>query len=254
MKDLGRLLRHIRLPSPIHYNDASFYQDSIVRDLLDIKANKKSGSILPMVLTMQLKPVYTTGRRERGSMSAETRSRLERNGQASVVESLRGGQTTFHGPGQLVAYPILDISSTGLKIRPRCYVDLLEEAIITTLSNFGLHAQRTENTGVWVTDEKKIAAIGVHLRRNITSHGIGLNVSTDLSFFDHIIGCGLADKKTTSMQAEGFGNTIEEVTSTFVRTLASKLGLEGVEELDIRSLTNLQIGQKKSDIMTILGH
>lgn len=163
-------------------------------------------------------------------MTAVDKARLERNGTAQVVESLRGGQTTFHGPGQLVAYPILDLSpsSSGFDKRARCYVYLLEQVIIQTLAHCQIAAQRTENTGVWTLRDEKIAAIGVHLRRNITSHGIALNVATDLSWFDHIVACGLVDKKTTSMAREGSSVGIERVTDVFVEELAKELGCEGV--------------------------
>lgn len=217
-------LSHIRLPSPINYNDASRLQEALVRRFLDSKASNQDDSIQPTIMTMQMKPVYTTGRRERGLLSQAERYKLEDNGRADVIESLRGGQTTFHGPGQLVAYPILDISKNSFNIKARCYVDLLEESIIATLSSFGLSAIRTEHTGVWMNHDKKIAAVGVHLRRNITSHGIALNVNTDLAFFDKIIACGLADKRTTSMTSEGSQATIEEVTTRFVDTLAERLG------------------------------
>lgn len=124
-----------------------------------------------------------------------------------VKETLRGGQITFHGPGQLVIYPILDLKSVKSEKWPkglsaRCFVNVLEEATINTLKSFGIKGIRTDNPGVWVSEEKKIAALGLHLRRNITSFGVGLNIRTDLRYFDKIVACGLEGKKTTSIKEE----------------------------------------------------
>ena len=127
---------------------------------------------------------------------------------AEVQETLRGGQITFHGPGQLVIYPILDLKSIKSALWPkglsvRCYVNLLEETTIRVLSHYKLKGIRTSNPGVWIDEDKKIAALGVHLRRNVTSYGVGLNISTDLRWFDRIVACGLEGKQTTSLQNEG---------------------------------------------------
>lgn len=224
-------LSHIRLASPIHYNDSWKIQERLVRQFLDMKGLKQDSYIQPTVLTMQMRPVYTTGRRERGLLSSEDRRLLEDGGRADVIESLRGGQTTFHGPGQLVAYPILDLSKAGFNLKARCYVHLLEESIMTTLSQFAIHSKRTQHTGVWVNDDQKIAAIGIHLRRNITSHGIALNVDTDLSFYEKFIACGLADKQTTNMLNQGSRASIDQVTDTFVDELAKHLGCDRVTEV-----------------------
>lgn len=135
-------------------------------------------------------------------------SKIKPNGPPEVWPTQRGGQTTFHGPGQLVFYPILDLKAhyplwpKGLS--PRCYVNLLEQTTINTLARWGFTGIRTENPGVWEEEgERKIAALGVHLRRNITSYGVGLNVTTDLRYFDRIVACGLVGKKVTSMQELG---------------------------------------------------
>lgn len=124
-------------------------------------------------------------------------------------ETLRGGQITFHGPGQLVIYPILDLKNVQSDKWPkglsaRCYVNVLEEATINTLKTFGIVGFRTDNPGVWVDEDRKIAALGLHLRRNITNYGVGLNIRTDLRYFDRIVACGLEGKKTTSIRKELF--------------------------------------------------
>lgn len=162
-------------------------------------------------------------------MSAREIEYLRHGGRADFHETKRGGQTTFHGPGQLVAYPILDLKRYGLSAR--CYVSLLEDVIIKVCGRYGVKAIKTKNTGVWTSDVNKIAAIGVHMRRNVTSHGIALNVNTDLSFFDRIVACGLEDKRATSLEKEGvIGVGVDEVGTAFVEEMVKKLdGVDGVE-------------------------
>jgi lipoate-protein ligase B len=135
-----------------------------------------------------------------------------------VKETLRGGQITYHGPGQLVIYPILDLKAVKSSKWPRgltaeCFVNVLEEATIKTLAPFGITGIRTTNPGVWVSEDEKIAALGLHLRRNVSSFGVGLNVRTDLRYFDKIVACGLEGKKTTSIKEAlkgKYGMSIEE--------------------------------------------
>ena len=215
------LLRHIHLPSLTTYTHASKLQDTLVKQFLAHKASPSTTQApLPTVLTAQFHPVYTCGRREVGNVSAEQRKYLTEPtpwGQASFHEALRGGQTTFHGPGQLVAYPILDLKRHGLSAR--CYVHALESAVIKTCAAYGVETRRTENPGVWTADgEKKICALGVHLRRNVSSHGIGLNVSAELGWFGRIVACGLEGKGTTSLLEQGGVGDVgwEEVAGSFV--------------------------------------
>ncbi|KAI9481477.1 MAG: hypothetical protein EXX96DRAFT_479961 [Benjaminiella poitrasii] len=143
-------------------------------------------------------PTYTAGRRIRDS-SPEEVERLRRLG-ADYYETMRGGQITFHGPGQLIAYPILDIRDYELNVR--CYVSMLEKTVIDCCAQYGIKAGTTENTGVWVRGNDKIAALGVHLQRYVTSHGLALNCNVDLGWFDQIVPCGLADKSVTSLSKE----------------------------------------------------
>lgn len=224
----SQLLRHLHLPSIAPFSRAQNLQSALVSQLLSYKAaisspsppSTLSAAPIPTLLTFSPTPVYTTGRRELGTLTPSQIAALKeplRNIQpehdpklnvASVEETLRGGQITFHGPGQLVIYPILDLKGIHSSVWPkgltaRCYVNLLEETTIKTLAHFGVLGKRTENPGVWVDDDTKIAALGVHLRRNITSYGVGLNLSTELRWFDRIVACGLEGKKTTSMKAQG---------------------------------------------------
>ncbi|CAG8515976.1 2635_t:CDS:2 [Ambispora leptoticha] len=154
-----------------------------------------------ILLLLQHPPTYTTGRRDRKRAEGDVNNvgseekRLREFG-AEYFETLRGGQTTFHGPGQLIGYPILNLQNYKLSVK--CYVAAIERVIIETCDAFGIKAQTSEHTGVW-TDGEKICAIGIQVQRYITSHGFALNCNTDLSWFDHIIPCGLVDKKVTSM-------------------------------------------------------
>lgn len=226
------LLRRLHLPGISSYTSAGRIQDSLVAKFLAHKANPAhSPAPEPTIITAQFSPVYTCGRREIGTISAEQQNILRSNGQAEFYESLRGGQTTFHGPGQLVAYPVLDLRTHNLT--PRTYVCLLEKALIRVCARYGLKAKTTEHPGVWVTDDTKIAALGVHLRRNIASHGIGFNVNTDLRWFDRIIACGLEGKRTTSLSNEGIRDlTIDRVADDFVEEIAAALhGVDAVEDV-----------------------
>lgn len=222
-------LRHLPLPSLTRYTHASTLQTTLVSRLLAHKASPTTvPPIPPTIITAQFHPVYTCGRREVGSVTPSQKDHLTRTG-AEFHEALRGGQTTFHGPGQLVAYPILDLKRHGLT--PRCYVNLLESVVMNTCARYGVETRRTENPGVWFDEERKICAVGVHLRRNVSSHGIGLNVCTDLGWLDRIVGCGLEDKRATSLEAVGVeGRSVEEVGRVFVEVMAEELmGVSGVD-------------------------
>jgi lipoyl(octanoyl) transferase len=141
---------------------------------------------------------------------------LERAG-ISFFPTDRGGDVTYHGPGQLVGYPILDLRDWKRDVG--AYVRGIEQVLIDTLSDYGIAAGRIAGlTGVWV-GQAKIAAIGVHISRWVTSHGFALNVTTDLSYFQYIVPCGLT-KPVTSMALLGVDAGIEEVS----RTLAAHFG------------------------------
>ncbi len=147
------------------------------------------------------------------------------------METDRGGDVTYHGPGQLVGYPILDVE-TGSSMVPR-FVHRLESALIRTLLDFGIEAFSLEEyPGVWVgtkSQPRKIAAIGVKISRGRSMHGFALNVSTDLSMFDHIIPCGISDKAVTSMEAEGVVVPLLEVGKRVSLNLSEIFGFEEME-------------------------
>eukprot|EP01147_Barroeca_monosierra_P004202 gene4202-6548_t len=140
-------------------------------------------------------PTYTAGRRI--NFTQKEIVNLTKIG-AAVFQSKRGGLLTFHGPGQLVGYPIVDVRKHG---GVRCYVHKLEETLVRVCDHFGVKAGRSPHTGVWVGDAK-IAAIGVQVSRGITRHGFALNCNTDLSWFSNIVPCGIADKTVTSLSNE----------------------------------------------------
>ncbi len=166
-------------------------------------AARKAGRIPDLLLLGKHTPVITLGRNARRENLLLPEQELARRG-IDVHETDRGGDVTYHGPGQLVGYPILDLGS--LRKDVVWYVRSLEEVLIRAARTFGLEAARRTApegkrqlyTGVWVGDEK-LAAIGVHVSRWVTSHGFAFNVTTNLSHFDFIIPCGLRDKSVTSL-------------------------------------------------------
>jgi lipoyl(octanoyl) transferase len=145
-------------------------------------------------------PVFTLGKSGKEENIIAGKDEL----QAEYYHVDRGGDITFHGPGQLVVYPILDLDSLGIGLAK--YIYLLEETVMLSLKAYGLSGQRVENAaGIWICDsagERKICAIGVKASRNITMHGLAMNVTTQLSYFDKIIPCGLQGKGVTSLQKE----------------------------------------------------
>jgi len=163
-------------------------------------AARRQGLVGDLLLLLEHPPVYTLGRAGRAYNIRVPVDWLRRQG-AEVFEVDRGGDITFHGPGQLVGYPILDLTGWGRDLHR--YLRNLEEVLIRALAAFGVTACRKAGyTGVWVRD-RKIAAIGVKLNSGwITSHGFALNVATDLRWFGYIIPCGIRDYGVTSLSAE----------------------------------------------------
>lgn len=184
--------------------------------LLELRVGGHIGDTL---LLTEHDPVYTIGKTGTDDHLLAADDELQARG-VSVVHNDRGGDITFHGPGQLVGYPILDLSLYGRDLHR--YLRDLEEVVIRTLSRFGVDAGRSPGyTGVWVGDEK-ICAIGVKTSRWVTMHGFALNVNTDLSFFDRIIPCGIFEKGVTSMQNQlTSAIEIEHVARTLVAEFSS---------------------------------
>ncbi|KAJ2081779.1 hypothetical protein H4R24_002105 [Coemansia sp. RSA 988] len=151
-----------------------------------------------VLVLLQHPPVYTNGRRNRGKLSSEEITRLHGLG-CDYVETNRGGEITFHGPGQLVAYPILYLKDYHLATK--CYVRGLEHTVTKTCAHFGIKAKGIDGfPGVWTSPTQKIAAIGTHVQRYVTSHGFALNCTTDMKWFREIVPCGLDGRTAVSMQ------------------------------------------------------
>ncbi|HIN23257.1 MAG TPA: lipoyl(octanoyl) transferase LipB [Dehalococcoidia bacterium] len=154
-----------------------------------------SGQEPNTLLMLEHPHVYTKGRLSKGSDVLLPEEDLAAKGVA-VLETDRGGQVTYHGPGQLVVYPIVNLKDWGGPVK---YVRALEQVVIDTLAEMGITANcESGNTGVW-TGQGKIAAIGVKISRGIAFHGLALNVNTDLTYYQNIIPCGIADRPVTSM-------------------------------------------------------
>ena len=189
----------------------------------ELAAQRRERRIGDRLLLLEHFPVYTIGRGGDEANLLATPERLREIG-AEFVRIDRGGDITFHGPGQLVAYPIVELRDP---LDLRRYVRALESAIVDTAARFGVVASRVEGlTGVWVEDQRKLAAIGVRVRRGVTTHGLALNVNTELRWFDEMIPCGILDKDVTSLARElGRAVPMEEVEAALAADLARHLGL-----------------------------
>ena len=176
---------------PVSHELADAWQRSRSRSVAD-------GSAPEIVLLLEHHPVYTQGRRG-------GREHVLRALNAPIVDTDRGGDVTFHGPGQLVLWPILRLRERGIGIAN--YVRGLEETAIRTARTFGIETQRTKGRpGVWIAN-RKLASVGVRVQSGVSRHGLALNCDTDLAWFDGIRACGIADGTTTSLSAEA-GRTI----------------------------------------------
>jgi lipoate-protein ligase B len=187
-------------------------------------AARSEGTIGDVLLLTEHEPVYTLGKGANENHVLANAAELQsRNIDLHRID--RGGDVTFHGPGQLVGYPILDLNGYYLDVHR--YLRDLEQVLIGTLGEYHIPAERSEGyTGVW-TGGEKIAAIGVKMQRWITMHGFALNVSTDLSYFDRIIPCGIFHKGVTSMeQTAGAPMRMDEVAGVVIKQFESVFGVE----------------------------
>jgi lipoyl(octanoyl) transferase len=188
----------------------------------DLVEQRKQQLIPDQLLIVEHPHVITLGRNGRTENLLASEEILRRAGIA-FHPSDRGGDITYHGPGQIVGYPILDLREWKRDVV--AYVRAIEQVIMDALSEFEIAAERLEGcTGVWVRG-KKVAAIGVHISRWVTSHGFALNHTTDLSYFQYIVPCGLT-KPMTSMRELGATASREEVTAALARSLAKQFQFE----------------------------
>lgn len=196
------------------YKETWDYQEELFQKIVDLKIQKRDN---PEVITpnyylyVEHPHVYTLGKSGDFSNLLLSEKQLEEKG-ATFYKINRGGDITYHGPGQIVGYPILDLENFFTDIHK--YLRLLEEAIILTLAEYGLKTERSPGeTGVWfdvgTPFARKICAMGVRASRWVTMHGFALNVNADLGYFDNIIPCGIRGKAVTSMHVE-LGRAVDE--------------------------------------------
>jgi lipoyl(octanoyl) transferase len=190
------------------YKDTWDYQEVLFKESIQLKIKHRDGltETLPShkLLFCEHPHVYTLGKSGSEQNLLIGESILKQKG-ATYYKINRGGDITYHGPGQLVAYPILDLDQFFTDIHK--YMRFLEEAVILTIGEFGIIGDRVNgSTGVWIDintpNERKICAMGVKSSRWVTMHGLALNVNPDLDYFENIVPCGITDKAVTSMEAE----------------------------------------------------
>jgi len=217
----------------------------------ELIAARKAGAIADTLVLLEHPPVLTMGRNSHQENILASEEFLRSKG-VEVYETNRGGDVTYHGPGQLVGYPIVDLrgdlpGKKGPHLGPVDFVRMLEEVLIRTCRNFGVQAQRIKGrTGVWTIGggsvlEGKLAAIGVHVSQGVTSHGFALNVTTDLRDFQWIVPCGITDRAATSLELEVEDPPLLQPTMENARNMVSRnfgtvferqmLAVESLEEL-----------------------
>ncbi|MBL4862807.1 MAG: lipoyl(octanoyl) transferase LipB [Crocinitomicaceae bacterium] len=223
----------------IDYKEAWEYQEKLFKATVDLKIRIRKGeSSEPTknyILFCEHPHVYTLGKSGKKEHLLLDSSELVKN-EAKYYEINRGGDITYHGPGQLVVYPIFDLDHFFSDIHK--YLRYLEEAVIQTLSEYGVEAGRVDGlTGVWIDGNKptarKICALGVKSSRWVTMHGIGFNVNSDLSYFSHIVPCGIEDKSVTSLERE-LGTTVDfsEVSNILKEKLSLQFGYSYLREVN----------------------
>lgn len=199
----------------IDYKEAWDYQEKLFKSIIDLKiAKRKNESVEETknyMLLCEHPHVYTLGKSGSENNLLLNHLQLTKKN-ATFYKINRGGDITYHGPGQLVVYPIFDLDHFFTDIHK--YLRYLEEAVINTLNDYGITAGRVDGlTGVWIDGEdpinaRKICAMGVKCSRWVTMHGIGFNINSDLSYFNNIVPCGITDKAVTSLEKE-LGRKIE---------------------------------------------
>ena len=192
----------------IDYKEAWDYQEKLFNEILDVKKNNRKENrqdpTLSYLLFCEHPHVYTLGKSGDENNLLVNEDYLKSRG-ATFYKINRGGDITYHGPGQLVGYPILDLDNFFTDIHK--FLRYLEEAVILNLADYGIESTRSDGeTGVWLDvgneNARKICALGVRSSRWVTMHGFAFNVNCDLSYFGNIIPCGIADKSVTSMKKE----------------------------------------------------
>ncbi|KAJ1848161.1 Arp complex subunit, partial [Coemansia sp. RSA 486] len=194
-----------------------------------VEAGKRR--LTDFILLVEHPPVYTNGRRNHGKVSKDEIQRLQSLG-SQYVETNRGGEITFHGPGQLVVYPSVYLRDHHLGTK--CYVEGLENTVVETCARLGVDANAIRGfPGVWVSSTKKVAALGTHVQKYVTSHGFALNCTTDMKWFRQIVPCGLEGKSAVSLEQVVVQNgscverpTVEAVTPVVLSSFAQVFGCQ----------------------------
>lgn len=220
----------------IPYQEAWDYQEQLLKENVALKAAIREGtaaqgaSTVHHLLFCEHPPVFTLGKSGHMEHLLVSGGQLQERG-ISFVQTNRGGDITFHGPGQIVGYPILDLEHFFTDIGK--YLRFLEEVIMLTLADYGIHGERSKGeTGVWIDagipgKARKICAMGVRCSRWVTMHGFAININTDLDYFGLIVPCGIADKQVTSLQRElGHEVPINEVKEKIKKYFAEVFGAE----------------------------
>lgn len=205
----------------IDYLDAYTTQETLFTKMIAEKTNHTNDNLnMGTIFFCEHPHVYTLGKSGIAANLLINEASLK-NIDATFYKTNRGGDITYHGPGQLVCYPILDIEKLGLGIKK--YVEYLEEVIIKTVASYGIKGERLQGaTGVWIDSDsikaRKIAAIGVKSSRYVTMHGFALNINPDLAYFSYINPCGFTDKAVTSIQKEtGKHFALEEIKKLVIK-------------------------------------
>lgn len=209
------------------YKETWDLQQETLTRLIRAKTTGADPGGLPCVFFVEHPHVYTLGKSGHPNNLLIDTGFLASIG-ATFYRTDRGGDITYHGPGQLVGYPVLDLDHLGIGVKK--YIENIEESIILTLRDFGLNASRIAGaTGVWMDSPpvRKICAIGVKVSRGVTMHGFALNVTTDLKYFSHINPCGFTDKGVTNMEMElGFRPHMHQVKQSLLVKLSGLFGIE----------------------------
>jgi lipoyl(octanoyl) transferase len=218
-RDLGKM----------EYRQAWDYQEELLRENVRIKSEAGTNT-LNYLLFVEHPPVYTLGKSGHKENILIDEQQMKEKGM-EFFHTNRGGDVTFHGPGQIVGYPVLDLEKFYTDIGR--YLRSLEETIILLLEEYGIPAGRSAGeTGVWIEAgirgrERKICAIGIRCSRWITMHGFALNINTDLSYFGNIVPCGIPGKQVTSLEKElGHPVPLQEIKDKLKRQFAKVFGVE----------------------------
>lgn len=219
---------HVQHLGLVDYKVAWDYQEELFKDAIDKKIALRKGEAVDKpsnyLLVCEHPHVYTLGKSGEQSHLLLSDERLKEIN-ATYYKINRGGDITYHGPGQLVVYPLFDLEVFFTDIHK--YMRYLEEAVIQTLAEYGVEGMRVEGlTGVWIEGDtpkaRKICALGVKSSRWVTMHGIGFNINTDMNYFNYIVPCGIQDKAVTSLEKEiGKSVPLAEVATKLIKHLAT---------------------------------